>query len=220
MLQEYRADLHIHTCLSPCASLDLTPMTIVRRALAERLNIIAVTDHNSAKNVHPVAQIGGQLGLKVVPGMEVQTREEVHLLALFPDEVSAERCGREFYGHLPEVMNDPETSGYQPVVNADEEILEFEEKLLINSLDLSIERVKGKVEEAGGLVIPSHVDKTAFSLISQLGFLPPDLKLDAVEVSRWARPAFLDEFARLYPSLSLIVSSDAHAPEEVGCAFT
>ena len=220
MLKEYRADLHIHTCLSPCASLDLSPLKIVERARMERLDMIAITDHNTAKNVRAVMQLGKEGGLKVIPGMEVQTREEIHLLALFPDGGSVALWDGEVYRHLPDVKNDPEVFGDQPVVDSEGNILRFEERLLINSLDLSLEEVKRRVEEGGGLIIPSHFDKGSYSLISQLGLIPPDLELEALEMSRGMEVRQSGTFAD--PSLSIprIISSDAHSLEDIGSAYT
>ena len=220
MLREYRADLHIHTCLSPCASLDLSPRKIVERAREERLDIIAVTDHNSAKNIRVVTELGKALGLKVIAGMEVQTREEIHLLTLFPEWGSMVPWEEEVFRHLPDVKNDPEVFGDQPVVDGEGNILGFEDRLLINSLDLSLEEVKRRVEERGGLVIPSHFNKGSFSLISQLGMLPPDLQLEALEMTRrtelgnWGLPVHPS------PSIPRIISSDSHFLEDIGSAYT
>ncbi len=220
MLKEYRADLHIHTCLSPCASLDLSPRKIVERARTERLDMIAITDHNTAKNVRAVMQLAEEGGLKVIPGMEVQTREEIHLLALFPDGGSIALWDEEVYRHLPDVKNDPEVFGDQPIVDLEGNILRFEERLLINSLDLSLEEVKSRVEGGGGLIIPSHFDKGSYSLISQLGLIPSGLELEALEMSRRTEVRQSGTFAD--PSLSIprIVSSDAHSLEDIGSAYT
>jgi hypothetical protein len=220
MLRKYRADLHIHTCLSPCASLDLSPRKIVERAREERLDIIAVTDHNSAKNVRVVTELGEGLGLKVIAGMEVQTREEIHLLTLFPEWGSMIPWEEEVSQHLPDVKNDPEVFGDQPIVDGEGNILGFEDRLLINSLDLSLEEVKRRVEERGGMVIPSHFNKGSFSLISQLGMLPPHLNLEALEMTRrtelgnWGLPVHPS------PSVPRIISSDSHFPEDIGSAYT
>ncbi len=220
MLREYRADLHIHTCLSPCASLDLSPRKIVERAREERLDIIAVTDHNSAKNVRVVTELGEGLRLKVIAGMEVQTREEIHLLTLFPEWGSMVPWEEEVSRHLPDVKNDPEVFGDQPVVDGEGDILGFEDRLLINSLDLSLEEVKRRVEGRGGLVIPSHFNKGSFSLISQLGMLPLDLHLEALEMTRrtelgnWGLPVHPS------PSVPRIISSDSHFLEDIGSAYT
>ena len=220
MLREYRADLHIHTCLSPCASLDLSPRKIVERAREERLEIIAITDHNSAKNVRVVTELGEGLGLKVIAGMEVQTREEIHLLTLFPGWESIVPWEEEVSRHLPDVKNDPEVFGDQPVVDGEGNILGFEDRLLINSLDLSLEAIKQGVEERGGLVIPSHFNKGSFSLISQLGMLPPHLELEALEITR--RTDMGGSGLTVDPSLSIprVLSSDSHFPEDIGSAYT
>ena len=220
MLKTYRADLHIHTCLSPCASLDLSPQKIIERARAEQLDMIAITDHNTAKNVPAVMELGAQNGLMVLPGMEVQTREEIHLLALFPAWSPLALWDEEVYRHLPAVKNDPEIFGDQPIVDPHGNILQFEERLLINSLDLSLEEVKLRVEGGGGLIIPSHFDKGSFSLISQLGLIPPDLELEALEMSR--RTEFREAGTVGAPSLGIprIVSSDAHSLEDIGSAYT
>jgi hypothetical protein len=220
MLKEYRADLHIHTCLSPCASLDLSPRKIVERAKKEQLDIIAITDHNTAKNVGAVMHLAEEAGLKVIPGMEVQTREEIHLLVFFPDATSAFAWGEEVYPFLPDVKNDPEAFGDQPVVDGEGNILQFEERLLLNSLDLSLEEVKGRAEGRGGMIVPSHFDKGSFSLISQLGLIPPDLALEALEMSR--KTEFQVKGPFVDPSLAIprIVSSDAHSVEDIGSAYT
>jgi len=220
MLREYNADLHIHTCLSPCASLDLSPRKIVERAKNESLDIIAITDHNTAKNVQVVMRLGEKVGVKVIPGMEVQTREEIHLLALFPDWPSTAAWDEEVRRYLPDVPNDPEVFGEQPVVDEEGNILGFEERVLLNSIDLSLESVKERIERYGGMMVPSHFDKGSFSLISQLGFIPQDMELEALEMSR--RSEFLEQGRILDapPRIPRIVSSDAHSLGDIGSART
>jgi PHP family Zn ribbon phosphoesterase len=220
MLREFSADLHIHTCLSPCASLDLAPRKIVERAKNESLDIIAITDHNTAKNVQVVMRLGEKLGLAVIPGMEVQTREEIHLLTLFADWPSIAAWDEEVRQHLPDVRNDPEVFGDQPIVDEEGNISGFEERLLLNSIHLSLEDVKRRVEGHGGLIIPSHFDKGSFSLISQLGLIPEDLELEALEMSprRGLRQAGGIADAALH--IPRIVSSDAHRLEDIGTART
>lgn len=220
MLREYSADLHIHSCLSPCASLDLSPRDIVERAKTEHLDIIAVTDHNTAKNVQVAMRLGEKRGLKVIPGMEVQTREEIHLLTLFPDWASTAAWDEEVRKHLPDVRNDPEIFGDQPIVDEEGNILGFEERLLLNSIDLSVEEVKHRVEGHGGLIIPSHFDKGSFSLISQLGLIPEDMELEALEMSRRSQFREGGGMANISPHIPRIVSSDAHLLEDIGSART
>lgn len=217
MLREYSADLHIHSCLSPCASLDLSPRGIVERAKDVSLDIIAVTDHNTAKNVRVIMGLAERRGLKVIPGMEVQTREEIHLLALFPDWPSTAAWDEEVHRHLPDVRNDPGVFGDQPIVDDEGNILEFEERLLLNSIDLSLEEIKRRVEGHGGMTIPSHFDKGSFSLISQLGLIPDDMELEALEVSRKTHFSNMDNVS---PHIPRIISSDAHRLEDIGNART
>ena len=220
MLREYSTDLHIHTCLSPCADLDLSPREIVERAKKEHLDIIAITDHNTAQNVRVVMVLGEQQGLKVIPGMEVQTREEIHLLTLFPDWPSAAAWDEEVYRHLPPMPNNPEIFGDQPVVDEEGNIVRFEERMLLNSLDLSLEEVKLRVEEHGGLMIPSHFNKGSFSLISQLGLIPEELELEALEISRPNRDQDQTRIAAAVLSIPTIISSDAHRLQDIGSAYT
>lgn len=218
MLKEFRADLHIHTCLSPCAELDLSPQAIVEEAQKKKIEIIAITDHNTVQNVPPVIAWGEKRGITVIPGMEVQTREEVHLLTLFGEYSRAAIWNEEVYHHLPKVANDPRLFGEQPVVDAEGHILKFEERLLLNSLNLSVEEVKKRVEELGGLVIPAHFDKESYSIISQLGLIPEDLGWEALELTR--RNAFFSPQKWEGLKIARLISSDAHRLQDIGRAYT
>jgi hypothetical protein len=161
--------------------------------------------------------LGEKRGLTVIPGMEVQTREEIHLLALFPDWPSTAAWDEEVRRHLPDVRNDPEVFGDQPIVDDEGNILNFEERLLLNSTDLPLEEVKRRVEGRGGMVIPSHFDKGSFSLISQLGLIPEDMELEVLEASH--RTQF-PSMGNVSPHIPRIVSSDAHRLEDIGNART
>src|SRR5512138_1484921 len=155
-LREFHTDLHIHSCLSPCGSLDLSPQNIVARARAEGLHILAITDHNSARNAEVISRLGEKAGIQVIPGMEVQTREEIHLLTLFPDFPAVLAWSQTVDRFLPNMKNAPEVFGDQPIVDEQGNILEFEERLLLNSVDLSLTDVQKHVSRLGGLTIPSH----------------------------------------------------------------
>ena len=219
-LREFHADLHIHTCLSPCASLDLSPRNIVARAKFQGLDVIAITDHNTAKNVQVVMRLGEKGGIKVIPGMEVQSREEIHLLTLFPDWPATAAWAEEVSRNLPEMNNDPLVFGDQPIVDEDGDILDFEPRLLLNSLGLPAEEIIRLVAKKGGVAIPSHFDRGSFSLISQLGFIPPNMPLEVLEVgrSRFSYPEGVwRDGSRTFP---LIACSDAHRPEEIGTGRT
>ena len=219
-MREFRADLHIHSALSPCANLDLSPRKIVDAAKSAGLDIIAITDHNSAGNVDPIIHMGKRAHLKVFPGMEVQSREEIHLLTLFPDGPSIAFWNEEVRRSLPEIRNDPEIFGYQPILDEEGNILGFEDRLLLNSISLSMREIHQKVSARGGITIAAHFDKASFSLMSQLGIIPLDMELEALEISRAARGAgreSLEERAASFPS---IASSDAHEVREIGLGYT
>ncbi|MBN2510514.1 MAG: PHP domain-containing protein, partial [Spirochaetales bacterium] len=182
---KYRCDLHIHTCLSPCGSLDSSPLAVVSAAAEKGLKVIAVCDHNSALNCKTAMKAGKLMDILVIPGIEVATRDEAHILALFPSLGPALELGAELYRLLPPV---PAGNGQgtqeldQVFVDLKGVILGEVDKFLAAGADIGIEEVVDFVHKAGGLVIPAHIDRPVFSVISQLGFLP-DLPFDAVEIA-------------------------------------
>jgi len=210
------ADLHVHTVLSPCAEVEMIPPLILRRARELGLGLIAITDHNSAENVAAVMQAAEGSRVAVLAGMEVQTREEVHLLTLFDTVEQVLAWQAEVYAHLPDQKNDEEHFGTQFVVDATGEYVRTNERLLATSTNLSLEAAVAGAQALGGLVIPAHVDRQSFSLIANLGFIPPGLDLPAVEIFRWSREA---EIRQRFPQLegyTLICNGDAHRLGEMG----
>jgi 3',5'-nucleoside bisphosphate phosphatase len=215
MFRYVNVDLHLHTVLSPCGEVEMIPPLIVERAKRLGLSGIAVTDHNSAENAQAVMDAGQRVDLTVLPGMEVQTREEVHLICLFDTLEQDLGWQEEVYAHLPPLKNRAETFGPQFVVDAEGEFVRENDRLLLTSTSWSVEEVAARVRALGGLCIPAHVDRPSFSLIANLGFVPPDLKFEALELSRLTKP---DEAARRFPQLTgypLIVSGDAHQLSEM-----
>ena len=213
MLRVYVSDLHIHTCLSPCADLEMTPSNIVRTAVQAALDIIAITDHNSGKNVSAVVEMAADFHLTVIPGMEVQTKEEVHLLTFFENLETLQEWDAFILEHLPDVRNDPDVFGYQPIVDAEGFILSYEHKLLMNSLNLSLEEVVNGVKDLEGICIPSHVDREAFSIIGQLGYIPHGLPIDAVEITT-------EKKGDMPLGYEFVMSSDAHFLHDIGAKKT
>jgi PHP family Zn ribbon phosphoesterase len=213
MVQVYAADLHVHTCLSPCADEEMSPSNIVRTALEASMDIIAVTDHNSGKNARAVMAAADDLPLTVIAGMEVQSREEVHLLSFFGSVEILEEWDAFIYEHLPDVRSDPDVFGYQPIVDKEGYVLRFEEKLLINSLDLSLEEVVRGVADRDGICIPAHVDREAFSIIGQLGYIPPGLPIAAVEITG-------DQRDMVPEGYEVVTASDAHFLRAIGTKRT
>lgn len=218
-MKTFKLDLHIHSCLSPCADLEMSPMSIVEKSLAKGLDGIAVCDHNSAENAAAVVRAGVQRSLHVLPGMEINSVEEVHTLAIFDTEEQALSMQDIVYQHLSG-SNRPDVFGDQIVVNEFDEVAHFNDKLLIGATQLKLHEVVDQVHRLGGLSIASHVDRPSYSILSQLGFIPPDLELDALEVSYRSSP---ESFMGCVPGgerLSLITSSDAHFNSDIGKVYT
>jgi 3',5'-nucleoside bisphosphate phosphatase len=213
-----RADLHVHTVLSPCAEVEMIPPLIVERALQAGLDLIAITDHNASANAAAVIDAAQGTGLKVLPGIELQTREEVHLLCLFDTLEQLAAWQMQVDEALPAVPNRAEILGEQFVVDAAGDFVRREERLLLVSANIGLENAAARVRALGGLAIPAHIDRPANGLIALLGFLPPGLCIAALELSpcvscRAARARF-----HLPEDTALIRSSDAHWLDAIGSA--
>ncbi len=209
-MNTYKADLHIHTVLSPCGDLEMSPKNIVKQAFERNLNIIGITDHNSTRHCRLISEIAKDKGIFVLCGAEVTSKEEVHCLCFMPDFEKLAVFQEYLEQNLPEIKNDENMFGYQVQVDEDEQIIYEEEKLLISALDQSIGQIEEKVHQLGGIFIPAHINRTANGLISQLGFVPDDLKYDALEISKHiSLPKFLLQNPFL-KSKTFIQSSDAH----------
>ena len=221
-------DLHIHSCLSPCANLEMSPAEIVTRAKQAGMDGIALTDHQSARNCPAIAECAKRAGLKCLYGLEVQTAEEVHTVALF-DTVEQALAMTDFvYAAMPKRVNDPETFGDQPVVTWDDDIVELEWRILAMGCRHFIPETAAKVHELGGLYIAAHIDRPNFSVLSALGSIPEPLPttncqlpatnyFDAVELSRTADEAIWLPQASKY---AVTRSSDAHNLDDVARVWT
>jgi hypothetical protein len=209
-----KADFHIHSCLSPCGSLEMSPLAIVKKALEKDLNLIAISDHNTAKNCPVLSKICAQEGLHCFFGIEVSTIEEVHSLCLFDNLEAVMELDRYIYQYLPDIQNIPEKFGDQVVVNEDDEIIEVVDKFLGNACRIPIDNLNTLVLDMGGLFIPAHINRDIFSLQSQLGFVPPREPYSALEVYH---SSFLQGIPPIpvldYPIIS---NSDAHYLEQIG----
>ena len=220
-----RMDLHIHTCLSPCGMPENVPTRIVQKALEKRLDAIGICDHNSSENVQAVrraASRGASEKLHVFGGMEITTREEVHLLAIFEDGEDLARMQERVYDGLP-VVNDREVFGDQYIVDEEDYVIGYNKHLLIGATTMSIDETVGHVHRLGGLAIACHIDREAFSVISQLGFVPGNVGFDALEVSPnhasspFDLSPYLDGSAGGAP---VVTFSDAHRLADIGRALT
>jgi PHP family Zn ribbon phosphoesterase len=216
----FRADLHTHTVLSPCGDLEMSPVNIVRIAKERGIDILGITDHNSTLHAVLIKQLAEREGILVMMGAEVTTKEEVHCLCFFETEQFLSEFQIYLDQHLPKISNDTKYFGYQVVVNEKEEIVEEIEHLLISGLNQGIDEIEEKVHSLNGLFIPAHINKSINSIISQLGFLPPDLKVDALEISmHTTKEEFLskNKYLKAYP---FIQSSDAHYIDNIGNVCT
>ncbi len=209
-MKTYQAELHIHTVLSPCAGVEMIPPLIIHTAVNRGLNMIAITDHNASENAAAVIKAAKGQDITVLPGMELQTKEEVHVLCLFDTLEQLAELQKIVDQSLPDIPNNVEYFGEQFIVDHTGEFIQRKEQLLINSTQLSFEDAYAAVASLGGLFIPAHVDRQAFGLIYHLGFVPPGLDIDALEISRHITPeAAFDKFPQL-KGYTLIQSGDVH----------
>ena len=217
MLKTFRVDLHIHTCLSPCADIDMTPKRIVQRARQEGLDIIAVSDHNSVENFPALAELAE--GLTVLPAMEVTTSEEVHLLAVMPDYEAALTLQGRIYSYLP-IEKNSRLHFEQLVVNAEGQLVHFNERSLIEPVDMTVEETVQFIHSLGGIAIASHIDRELYGIINALGKVPEDVDFDALEISFRTSPEEARKRFENYRHLPWLWSSDAHHIDQIGRAFS
>lgn len=219
-MEWFKADLHTHTVLSPCGSLDMSPVKIVEAALNKGIQLLGISDHNSTLQCEEIVKVAQKKGLAIVCGAEVTTREEVHCLAFFENFEILALFQAYLDAYLPNIKNDEEKFGDQVWVNEAEEILGQEDRLLLSAIDQSIDEVEIKVHELGGLFILAHVDRKSFSIYSQLGFVPLSLNIDAIELSdNVDYEAFVQRHSEL-KNYTVIRCSDAHYPDKVGTSYS
>ena len=211
-----RFDLHIHTALSACAENIMSPGQILSRAKDAGLDMMAITDHNASANVSVSIRFGENLGIKVIPGIEVTALEEVHFLGLFEKLEELEDFQKLVDSALPPGKNIAEISGHQLVFDSGDEIIDVDENIRNIGLSLSSDRIISEIKKRNGYVIPAHIHKRIYSLVSQLGFIDPDAGFDALEIAAplWLREGFkIGQRIEGYPVIS---GSDSHFLESVG----
>jgi 3',5'-nucleoside bisphosphate phosphatase len=216
LMKDFKADLHIHSVLSPCGDLEMSPRRIIGRAREMQIDILGISDHNSTRHGPLMRRLGMESGIFVLTGAEVTSREEVHCLAFFENDFQLEIFQQYLVTNLIPFPNDPDRFGHQVVVDENDNIIGQEENLLVYAIDQSIEEIVKVVHEHNGLFIPAHVNRSRNSILSQLGFIPDGLNIDALELSRHTTR---EEFLRSNPGLSgytFIQSSDAHFPGDIG----
>lgn len=209
-------DFHIHSALSPCGDKDMTPNNIVGMAKIKGLDAIAISDHNTVGNVEAAMKVGKGLGVEVIAGMEVETSEEVHILTLYPSLEAAKTVAAKVYERLPDIPNRPDIFGEQYFMDEDDNITGREEKLLLSSAAISVEELFGYVADAGGLFIPAHVDRHSYSILTNLGFMPDNIDIKCIELSK--RVEDVGGYLESRPELKkykIFRDSDAHYLEDI-----
>jgi PHP family Zn ribbon phosphoesterase len=204
-------DLHIHTALSPCADNDMTPATVAGMAKLAGLDLIAISDHNSARNLPAAKEACHYYGLKLLPAIEVTSAEEIHLLCYFPSVEAALEMSDAIYDSLPDIKADPEIWGEQLVMDTEDNVIARLEKLLTNSSGFTLYETDRKCRALGGMVVPAHCDREAYSMLSVLGMFPEDIHYDLAEMRHPGNYANLCQKARMPQGLEILFSSDAHS---------
>ncbi len=207
---KYWVDLHIHSCLSPCAEDDMTPNNIVNMALIKGLDIIAITDHNSVRNVKAIMEAGERNGLLVVPGMELCTSEEIHLVCLFPEYEKALSFEKHVYDNLPPIDNREDIFGAQIIMDADDNEIGREHRLLSGACALDIETSINLVRALDGIIIPAHINRESYSILNTLGSIPSEYGFKFLEYSKYSSLEKLLLDSPELRSYNFIRSSDSH----------
>lgn len=219
-MKYYNTDLHIHTVLSPCGDLDMSPVNIISKAKEKNLEIIGITDHNSMLQFETVNKLGMDAGIKVICGVEITTSEEIHCLAFFEENHSITEFSDYLEKNIHKIKNNSQKFGYQVIVDKDENILREIDYLLTSSLCKTIDEIEKVVHQLRGILIPAHIDRPSFSILSQLGFIPKGFRADALELSLITNP---ETFLLNHPELqeyTFIRNSDAHYLHQIGFANT
>jgi PHP family Zn ribbon phosphoesterase len=214
-LKTSRAELHLHTVLSPCASIEMIPPLIIQEAESKGINLIAISDHNAIDNIEAVMKAAQGSSVTVLPAIELQTREEIHSLCLFDQLDQIRAFYREIKATFPNIKNNVEYFGEQFVVDETGDFIRREERLLISSSSMTLKEAWNTVTQYHGLLIPAHVNRSAFGLFPVLGFIPSDIDIEILEISRHIT---LSQTYKEYPQLKkyhLIQSGDAHLLEEI-----
>lgn len=206
-------DLHIHSDLSPCGDKDMTPNNISNMAYIKGLDVIAVTDHNSCKNYQSVNKVAKKLGIKVIPAMEINTHEEVHVLSYFLNYKDAHAVEEIIYDSLPNIKNKTSIFGEQNIYDEDDHIIGSVDKLLLSASKYTLSEIYRIVVDNNGIIIPAHVNKTYYGILGVLGFFPEDINFDFVEVPENA--VLSHRFYTFVSKYKKIINSDAHYLENI-----
>ena len=210
-----KADLHMHTCLSPCGDDDMTPYNAVNLAKLLGYDMIAVTDHNSCLNCPAAVRAGEAAGLVVVPGIELSTADEIHNVCLFPSLDAAKEFSDFVYDKMPDIINRPEIFGEQIITDEKDNIIGYEKRLLTVASDITEGETVKAVSSYGGVCFPAHIDRSSYSILSVLGTFPETPTFKAAGLSRYADEKKLSAENPCLGNMKLFVNSDAHRLSDI-----
>lgn len=208
-------DLHIHSCLSPCADIEMTPNNIVNMSVLNGLNVIAITDHNSCKNCKALVEAGKKANLLVIPGMEICTNEDIHVICLFETVTDAENFSTYVYSNMPLIPHRPDIFGEQIIMNSNDIEISRESYLLLNATNISVNDILSTTNKYNGTAFPAHIDRSSYSVISSLGDIPPEAGFNTIEISTKGN---IEKIKSLHPIIKdklILINSDSHYLESL-----
>ena len=208
-------DLHIHSCLSPCADIEMTPNNIVNMSVLNGLNVIAITDHNSCKNCKALVEAGKKANLLVIPGMEICTNEDIHVICLFETVTDAENFSTYVYSNMPLIPHRPDIFGEQIIMNSNDIEISRESYLLLNATNISVNDILSTTNKYNGTAFPAHIDRSSYSIISSLCDIPPEAGFNTIEISTKGN---IEKIKSLHPIIKdklILINSDSHYLENL-----
>lgn len=208
-------DLHIHSCLSPCADIEMTPNNIVNMSVLNGLEVIAITDHNSCKNCKALVEAGKKANLLVIPGMEICTNEDIHVICLFETVTDAENFSTYVYSNMPLIPHRPDIFGEQIIMNSNDIEISRESYLLLNATNISVNDILSTTNKYNGTAFPAHIDRSSYSVISSLGDIPPETGFNTIEISTKGN---IEKIKSLHPIIKdklILINSDSHYLENL-----
>ncbi len=208
-------DLHIHSCLSPCADIEMTPNNIVNMSVLNGLNVIAITDHNSCKNCKALVEAGKKVNLLVIPGMEICTNEDIHVICLFETVTDAENFSTYVYSNMPLIPHRPDIFGEQIIMNSDDIEISRESYLLLNATNISVNDILSTTNKYNGTAFPAHIDRSSYSVISSLGDIPPEAGFNTIEISTKGNTEKIKSLHPIIKDKLILINSDSHYLESL-----
>lgn len=208
-------DLHMHSCLSPCGDMDMTPNNLVNMAAIQELQVIALTDHNASQNCPAAIQAAEKAGIILIPGMELNTSEEIHVICLFETLEGALEFEQYVNDRLPPYPNDPDIFGRQVVLDAQDQPVKTIPHLLIQASEISVMETVSLTKQYGGIAFPAHIDKPSYSVLAALGDIPPECGFTAAEITAYGNIEKLKASHSVLQDIPLLKNSDAHYLEHI-----